>query len=464
MNLKPTTIQRKQLAQRWDMLPINLREAMTDERNSEILWKVCTDEHLSEEKTREVARIAAWVMMGFLHPADVANEVKLSIGIHPELAATIANTLNAKLFAPMREELEGTYAPPGTEPHYQEPAAAATFEDIRPPEALEQTLANISKGAPAEPFFKETPVSLDSLNAGPSGSQDQALYTPPASPFDLSSFSPEPPPAPPAPSQSSNFSTKGGSASGGEAQSSPFILHEEPAAPSLPNAGDFSLDITPEEFGPSQPEFENIPQANIEIGGGATAPAETRGRDAEQRGTGTQEPRTVHYGDLRTPLSASTKVEPLGDSQGSTLETLSSPPKASSPGDVLRFSDFGKEPEVPPAPPANAPEADLPPPPRKTPYLAKEQKKPGFFARFFGKKETSASPAPEEISLPLPPPPPPSARFTKASAGRVAKGTFPTAKPLPVIPPFPDIPPSPPPQPSATKPKDNDVIDLSSLK
>jgi len=421
MNLKPTTIPRKQLAQRWDMLPMNLREALTSERNSDILWKVCTDEHLSEEKTREVARIAAWVMMGFLHPSDVANEVKLSIGIHPELAATIANTLNAKIFAPMREELEGTYAPPGTEPHYQESAAVATLEDIRPPEVVEQTLANISKGAPSEPFFKETPVTLEALKEQGTRSKEQgeAFEIPPA--FEM----PPPPPGgitnyqlpitnadiPPAPPDSLTPKTS-------NLEPTPFILHEEAPTPSLSQVGDFSLDIKPEEFGPSQPEFEVIPQANIEIGG---AQAEgTRNKEQGTSGEGDKSQRTVHYGDLRTPIENS-------------LEVGGEKIKGDTSSEALDFSSFGS-PSVPAEPEAEPPPP--PPPPRKVSEPAEGQKKPGFFARFLGKKGHTEVKPPE------------------TETGGLTSVTFA---------PEPDAPP-PPPSLSPTPPSPNDdIINLDSL-
>jgi hypothetical protein len=358
MDLKPTTISKKQFAQRWDMLPMNLREALTSERNSTVVWKVCGDEHLSEEKTREVARVVAWVLMGFLHPEDVANEIKLSIDLHPDLAAKIANALNVKIFAPMREELEGTYAPPGTEPHYtpqgEEVAAGepAIILDNKRPEAVDPvrgregsqrpsasngvdaTLKKIAPMGGGESFFKETPVSLDSLKF--EGEKVGEKEPAPMPAFDLSSFAPEPPPAPAGEIPNSKFQIPNSDAS-----ASPFILHEEPTAPSLPNIGDFSLDIKPEEFGPAEPELPPIPQAEIEIGGASKSLEGEKVKGLEEK-----EGRVVHYGDLRTPLEDSLKFE------GEEVEGLEpeAPPPPGIGEKVGGEKMEGLEPDAPPSP------------------------------------------------------------------------------------------------------------------
>jgi hypothetical protein len=436
MSYQAMTIPEEQIYQRWDVLPMALREALVSEKYGDIVWKTCEAEHLSDEKTREVARIASWVFLGFLHPEDVANEAKLALGIHPELAARIAGTLNAKVFAPMREELESSYAPPGVEPHYKESSAFAeaaagragapiVLEDVRHPEAIEQTLENITKAAPEETFFKETPVTLEALGEQEARSKKQEEGAPmPA--FDLSSFAPPPPPPAFAADQRGLDADSRGN---DEQGATPFILHEEAPAPSLPKIDDFSLDIRPEEFGPSEPEIQKVPQADIEIG--ASAPADQRGLDADSRGKEQVEPRTVHYGDLRTPLSEITPtadqrgLDPVqqqavygadADSRGKEAAPDTPPPPPTNPesvegppapmdappappSGVIDFSNSGAEPDLPPPPPPASDEGRaISDESLTTQSSPLKPRGVGFFARLFGRKD---SPFPKGSTPPV---------------------------------------------------------------
>ncbi|MBM3256886.1 MAG: hypothetical protein FJY98_00950 [Candidatus Liptonbacteria bacterium] len=389
MNPQPTTIANDLVWQRWDMLPPDLREALASEKNGELVSQVCEAEHLSEEKYREVARIASWVFLGFLHPEDVANEVKLSTGIHPEIANKIAVTLNSKIFGSLRDELDAVYAPPGTHP--EEHAAPTQMEDIQTPDAFEQTLEKLKPESGENSFFKEAPVTLDSLESSPEITPSPSFtppqdITPPS--FDMS-FTPPPaptetPPAPNVPSSSTD--------------ATPFILHEEPGAPSLPRVEDFSLNIKPEEFGPSESEAIPVPQANIEIG------SEENKETAEQRKTENEE-RIVHYADLRTPLEPAVPETPLSAiKEPAADEPPPMPHPETSKNDVLNFSNFSNDSEIPPPLPTETPPAPEPISPSK----------PGFFSRFFGKKKEVL----ETVSLSeIPPPPAPEAPSTPEKPG-----------------------------------------------
>ncbi|MBI2623295.1 MAG: hypothetical protein HYW65_01845 [Candidatus Liptonbacteria bacterium] len=446
----PTVIPEEKIFQRWDMLPEGLREALVSEKYGDILWKTCAAEHLSEEKTGEVARIASWVFLGFLHPEDIAREVQLSTGIHAEVANAIAAALHAKIFAPLRETLESSYAPPGTTPRYGEaPAGPVMLEDIRSMEdregapaspelprgaqgaslshGMEATLEKLRPSAAEEPFFKETPVALEALKEQGTRNKEQgeAFEVPPA--FEM------PPPermsdagrvisdeaTRPSPLTTQNsFSPLATQPS--PLETSPFILHEEAPAPSLPNVGDFSLDIRPEEFGPSEQELQKAPQADIEIGGA------TEGIRNKEQGTSEEEKesRIVHYGDLRTPLESvsgegkvmsdeATLLSPLTPQHSS----LDATPVPSPTFAAFNLSDLaGLDAPPPPPPAATAPEPDVPPPPPATQPspLETSPKKQGFFARLFGRRgrgtlepsdaqgsTLEATPEPD-----LPPPPP----------------------------------------------------------
>ncbi|MFH0806711.1 MAG: hypothetical protein V1885_03250, partial [Candidatus Brennerbacteria bacterium] len=60
MTTQPTTIPKNKIFERWDLLAPALRDALVSEKYSDIVWQTCAAEHLSEEKTCEVARITSW--------------------------------------------------------------------------------------------------------------------------------------------------------------------------------------------------------------------------------------------------------------------------------------------------------------------------------------------------------------------------------------------------------------------
>lgn len=129
-----TTITKEQLRNRWDTLSDALREAIASETNSQMVWKAAVGEHLSDDKAAVVSRLTGYVLLGFIHPEELAAEIKNEIGIDTRVAAAIAEPLNKKIFQPLREDLEQVYAPasklaegtPGVQPK------PAMMEDIAP--------------------------------------------------------------------------------------------------------------------------------------------------------------------------------------------------------------------------------------------------------------------------------------------------------------------------------------------
>ena len=104
-------ISRQQALNRWDILPDNLREALFSEYDADILWRICENQHLSEDKIRIIAILIGNVILGFIHLEDLAGEIKQELGINPEIANSIASEIERKIFAPIRSDLEKIYAP-----------------------------------------------------------------------------------------------------------------------------------------------------------------------------------------------------------------------------------------------------------------------------------------------------------------------------------------------------------------
>ncbi|MCR4328756.1 MAG: hypothetical protein NUV53_04610 [Patescibacteria group bacterium] len=467
--MNATIIPEQKIFERWDLLAPALRDALVSEENSDIVWKTCTDEHLSEEKIHEVARIVSWVMLGFLHPEDIAREVQFSTGIHPEVARAIASPLIKKIFEPMRDDLENIYAPTPLKEGVSASSVITDTESTPFPiiidnaektETVDKTLANLGKGISDEPFFKEPPARMESASSAPL----------PENPFfDNTTVGEKPVPFPPASSDVPPAFHEETSS-----ETMPFMIHEEPSASSIPHIGDFSLNIKPEEFGPSREEFQNIPKADIEIGGGDN-PA-VHPQEGFYSPDDNQPERIVHYSDFHTPIPAETEkntiitpfsslTKPTPSFKEKNPEDAFQPPPSPSSETIMNIGNFGGD--ISSAHTSISPE---PAPPVPTP------KKKGVFGSFFGlpksKKNivvTDTAPIPDippsplsfkKISPDIPPKPKKVLVFDSASFMQNAprKENFSSVQPAP--PPVPKIIPSPAPQ---DKTLSSSVLDISSL-
>jgi len=135
-------ISRQQKLERWDTLPDNLKEALFSEYNADILWQVCRTQHLTEDKIKIIATLAGDVILGFIHPEDLAKEIRESLNLNPEIANSIANEIDRKIFSPVKTDLEKVYAPPSeeeildlrakTEEKSQEPAVKVELPKVEP--------------------------------------------------------------------------------------------------------------------------------------------------------------------------------------------------------------------------------------------------------------------------------------------------------------------------------------------
>jgi hypothetical protein len=122
-----TKITQAQSLERWDALPQILREALYSDVNSGFLWTTCEAEHIPDEKIYTVSGIVGYVLMGFLHPEDMAAEVAEALNIDRRIADSIATAINQRIFAPIRQDIDKVYGPPGSEN-----IGPKIFQEIKP--------------------------------------------------------------------------------------------------------------------------------------------------------------------------------------------------------------------------------------------------------------------------------------------------------------------------------------------
>ena len=105
------TISEQQALERWDSLPASLREALYSENNSDFIWQLSKGENIPDEKIYDVSMVAGYVLMGLLHPEDVAQELIERLEIDKKTATDIQDSLNRRIFTPLRSDIDTMFQP-----------------------------------------------------------------------------------------------------------------------------------------------------------------------------------------------------------------------------------------------------------------------------------------------------------------------------------------------------------------
>lgn len=85
--------------------------ALFSAENAEFAAKLCESEHIPAQKRNEVAGIAGYVLLGFLHPEDLAKELRDALQIDIRITTAIASAINDRIFKPLRSDIDSVYKP-----------------------------------------------------------------------------------------------------------------------------------------------------------------------------------------------------------------------------------------------------------------------------------------------------------------------------------------------------------------
>lgn len=313
----------EEIGERWDTVPKSLREEICSDVNADFIWKTCETEHLPEEKRYDVARAVGYVLLGFLHPGDLAEEFAEAVQTNKQTADTIANAINARIFVPVEEELNKVYEPPSKF------APPVPVEEIKPGESKWFSGAAARAGAaPPAVSRVEPPPPPKTAGEGPVGRSiplGEFARIGKVSPLQVfggksaavSGVKPAEPSkgALPSPVKS--------------AESPPMMLHEEVPLKTAPEASSFKIEIPTPKLSEVKTEKEAaMPKpAIIDFGKPPMPPSPKKQmEDATRNVAQEQKPaRIVHYTEFRTPLDV-TRGKPLDTVQGGPLGEVQSKP------------------------------------------------------------------------------------------------------------------------------------------
>lgn len=370
-----------QALERWDTLPIVLREALYFEPNSDFLWKTCEAENIPDEKIYDVAKVAGYVLMGFLHPEDLAGELKEQLGLDPKLCASIADAINQRVFAPLRQDIDKVYEPPS-----RFGVGPKILSEITAPKIISQ----IVSGAPTIGMSPLAAAGQAKTAPPPiaSGSKLQDVgwsKTTPEGPVVKLSQTSAPQPSrvgpsvpPPTPAKQIQIPIKGSvgeferiAIQGGQktvpaqpvpaaatprpavtAEPGPVIIHEDAVSRPQQTTPNFRIQMTPEKFDASK-IVQPVRPAVLELGK-ATPPPQSPQMSTTQ---------VVHYSEYKAPQSA-----PQGQRQITEITVppaiagLPKPPTPPAPPAATQNKIVYKDYTATPLPPKAPPASPTPPP------------------------------------------------------------------------------------------------------
>ncbi len=109
------SINHQQILNRYDTLPESLKDAGFLPYNTLLIKKIGESNHLTGEKISTISQLVGYVLFGFIHTEDLAKEIKTELNIAPEIANSVAQEIDRKIFTPIRADLEKVYQPPTEE-------------------------------------------------------------------------------------------------------------------------------------------------------------------------------------------------------------------------------------------------------------------------------------------------------------------------------------------------------------
>jgi hypothetical protein len=363
------TLSENQVIERRDSLPQNLLDVLSDDETSNIIWGASEAEKIPDKKIYVISKVAGAVLMGFLRPENLAQELRDQINLDPQSAVKIQTALNTKLFLPLKPDLDKIYQPVGA------PQPKAITMDLVPPTAgANAGKSNVPVPIPVAPpkaplsekgWSKMSPVSISSIPTAP---------TKPAAPS-LMPFTPSVavPLAPKAPGGTAVVPTPTPTAAKPVAEPAPMIFQTDVAAKTAQKNVDFHLNRT----GSGAEMSLGAPKAKIQ-----TTPAmiEFRGSNSAIPKPPTAPMGTARYSEFRTSLS-SVPTATSGTRNISEVTSAPAPAPIAKPTPMPVSVPLPPKPPTPPAPmavsrPASFPVAAAIPTPISTPVPPPTPKPP----------------------------------------------------------------------------------------
>lgn len=100
---------RDESAQRVDVLPQTLRDALYAENIVDFVYGISEQNHLNKDRVKEVATLVGYVIMAYLKPENLASAIHERTHIPIEVANAISSGIHTNIFIPLKADLDAQY-------------------------------------------------------------------------------------------------------------------------------------------------------------------------------------------------------------------------------------------------------------------------------------------------------------------------------------------------------------------
>lgn len=242
----------EQIAERYDALPEKLRVFINDNQYRDLVEAIAEKNHLDDKKTAALGKIVGLVVVGLVHPEDIAEEVAEQTGIDKRVGELLAKEVKQKVLSAISADLKELYgfslSGEVNQPETNQP------DQPQQPQEAPQTTSNPLEETKTTPTPEET-------------KKTQAPQTQPQA------------------SSTQNPTNEAG----------PAVIHEHPNETSIDNDAGYQGGLVrpsfyhPETTGPSS--MDETPRANLEIGTMEEPPTQQEGEARVNK----EDARIVHY-------------------------------------------------------------------------------------------------------------------------------------------------------------------------
>src|SRR3989338_2156215 len=102
--IKMLNIPRQKVLERWDELPLSIREALFSEEYDDALERIGEGNSLNEEQAEFLYTDVGDVLRGFLKPTELPKMLEEDLHIPPDIATLISEEVRIKIFDPFGSE------------------------------------------------------------------------------------------------------------------------------------------------------------------------------------------------------------------------------------------------------------------------------------------------------------------------------------------------------------------------
>lgn len=115
---------------RYRFITDDLQQALYSYENTQVIYRTCTNHHLSDDKMRQVAGVVGQVILGFVHVDDFTKTLEEKTGMDHRVCTEIADDIRSSVIGGLTGSIASIYEPAGGDITEEPTERTISLEDI----------------------------------------------------------------------------------------------------------------------------------------------------------------------------------------------------------------------------------------------------------------------------------------------------------------------------------------------